>query len=142
MITLTKEEQATTFLSLIGTWKDKNLDVKEQVKRQAIADTLAYHLSLTHLVFGVSSMLDRARREQTTDKQPRFWRVNFEDLADLVGSHQIARLALGVSGYWPSRSPTTGSVSWCDIDGGDGARTDLVLPCKLSSYGTRKKAAA
>ena len=57
MITLTKEEQATTYLKLIKTWKASNLDEKVEVKRQAIAETLAYHLPLTHLVFGVASKL-------------------------------------------------------------------------------------
>lgn len=127
MISLTKEQQSETYLSLLEVW-----DARDDVSRRTQAEVIAFHLPLARIVMNIAARLRVARRDQTPAAQHKHWRVDYAALSERVGSPLIARLALGLAGYSPKPFADGNGVEWSDCETTTGPdRNDLTLPDHL-----------
>lgn len=137
---LTQKQKASTFLSLLQVWDVGELTNKEDVQRHANAEAFAYFLPIYDRIKAIANILDHVRAQQGGSNT--YWAVSFDHLADLIGSKTIARLALGIAGYWPSKCAETDRVEWSDAQFVGGPRNDLKLPSYLAEYRFQHREAA
>lgn len=134
MINLTKRQQAATFTALLDEWDVGELDNPEAVKRHTYAELIAFDLPHMRVVQSVANVINRVMYAKAEKARYNYWRCDIDELAALVGSYHVARLALGLCGFWASTCSETGRIEWSDNNSVGGARNDVVLPAYLSDF--------
>lgn len=134
MIALTEKQKAQTYLALLDAWDVKEKDGEDVAKKTA-AKVAAYHQDLTRHIYKVAQVLRRARYNQAPHCRHTFWRVELGDVVQIAGHKMIAKLALGLCGYFESTNEQTNEKEWSDCGSVGGPRNDLCLDDYLADDG-------
>lgn len=131
MIHLNKKQQSLTYLALIDAW-DVNVDKlnnQDAVRRNAVAELFAYHHGVAHIVQHAAQILRRSYARQV--KEHKYTEVNFDELSEKLGSQYLARLTLGVAGFWAKFDDRNRLIEYSDSEYPGSFTNMLDLPAQL-----------